>query len=158
VSGVGHDDEAPERLAGGGDADVKRLLELDALRDDDEQAVLPERRVVRRELLVPADERVEALVLLGQRREGDALGRLLDLDPVGGDRREAGDVEVEQRLDLGRGRTLERIRVEAAQVREPPVLLGRVRERQRLVGGEGVGSTHTACTSGAGSARFRRDR
>ena len=40
------------------DAHIQRLLEHDALRDDDEQAVLPHRRVVRRELLVPADERV----------------------------------------------------------------------------------------------------
>jgi hypothetical protein len=50
------DDEPPERLAGRGDADVERLLELDALRHDDEQPVLPERRVVGCELLIPADE------------------------------------------------------------------------------------------------------
>ena len=43
---------------------VERLLELDALRDVDEQAVLPDRRVVRGELLVPADERVEPRVVL----------------------------------------------------------------------------------------------
>ena len=145
-------DEAPEGLARRGDADVERLLELDALRNDDEQAVLPQRRVVGRELLVPADERVEPLVLLGQRREGDPLGRLLDVDPVGGDGRVAGDVEVEHRLDL-RGRSaLERVRVEAAQVGEAPVLLGRVRERQSLVCGERVATTHTACTCGGGGS------
>src|SRR5262249_25090713 len=35
-----------------------------------------------------------------------------------------------------------RLRVEAAEIREPPVLLGRVRDRQALVGGECVGSAH----------------
>ncbi len=152
------DDEPPERLAGRGDADVERLLELDALRDDDEQAVLPHRRVVRRELLVPADERVEALVLLGERLERDALGRLLDLDPVGGDGRVAGDVEVEHRLDLRRRCARERVGVEAAQVGEAPVLLGRVRDRQLLVGGECVATTHMARTCGGASAGCRRDR
>src|SRR5206468_2902728 len=36
----GDDDEPPERLARHGDAHVERLLEHDALRYDDEQAVL----------------------------------------------------------------------------------------------------------------------
>src|SRR6185436_4547485 len=84
-----NDEQAPEERAGLGrvrHAHVERLLELDALRDDDEQAVLPDRRVMRGELLVPADERVEALVLLGQRRKNDSLGRPLDLDAGLGDR------------------------------------------------------------------------
>src|SRR6266487_2865687 len=40
---LGDDDEPPERLAGRFDPDVERLLELHALRDDDEEAVLPQR-------------------------------------------------------------------------------------------------------------------
>jgi hypothetical protein len=113
---------------------------------------------VRGELLVPADEGVEAVVLLWQRLEDDTLGNLLDLDPVGRDGRVARDLEVEHRFDLRRRRAREGVGVETAEVREAPVLLGRVRERQRLVRGERVATTHTACTCGGGGSGCRRDR
>ena len=47
--------------------------------DDDEQAVLPQRRVVSGELLVPADELVQAR-MVDERLERDAFRRALDLD------------------------------------------------------------------------------
>src|SRR5581483_961971 len=100
------------------------------------------------ELLLPADERVQPLVILGERREDDALRRLRDLDPVGGDGGVARDVEVKERLDLRRRRAGESLRVETGEIGEAPMLLGRVRKRQRLVGGGGLRSTHTACTGG----------
>ena len=54
-AGLGDDEDAPEeRPAGRGarDAEVQRLLELDPCGDVDEQPVLPDRRVVRAELVV----------------------------------------------------------------------------------------------------------
>ena len=96
---LGDDEQAPEERAvvdGVRDPHVERLLEHDALRDVDEQAVLPERGVVRRELLVPADERVQPRMVSAQRLEGDALGRSGDLDPAFGDEREPGGVDVDQ--------------------------------------------------------------
>ncbi len=48
----------------------------------DEQAVLPRGRVVRGELLVEADQLLEARVILGERLEPDSLRRALDLDPA----------------------------------------------------------------------------
>ena len=62
LPGLGDDEQAPEERAAldrVDDADVERLLEHDALRDVDEQAVLPLGGVVRGELLVRADELVE---------------------------------------------------------------------------------------------------
>jgi hypothetical protein len=92
--------------------------------------VIPDRRVVRGELLVPTDEREEALVLLGQRHKGDSLGRPLDLDAGLGDRGETRHVELEHRP----GRTCasdcswnvsEGVGIEVLEVREAPVLLRR---------------------------------
>ena len=59
-------------------------FEHDVARDDDEQTLLPQRRVVRGELLVPADELVQARVV-GERLERHALGRALDLEHRLGD-------------------------------------------------------------------------
>ena len=83
----------------------------------DEQPVLPACRVVRGELVVGADERAEALVL-GERLEGDAVGRALDLDPALGDDGDAGHVDVEHRVSGDCPRPWpfwpKRVRVEAA--------------------------------------------
>ena len=82
---LGDDEQPPEERAAvdrARDPHVERLLEHDALRHVDEQAVLPDGGVVRGELLVPADERVEPRVVLGERLEADALGRADDLDPA----------------------------------------------------------------------------
>ena len=57
------------------DPHVERLLEHHAFRDVHEKAVLPDGGVVRRELLVPTDELVEARIALVEQAEGDALGR-----------------------------------------------------------------------------------
>src|SRR5204862_6139713 len=129
---LGDDEQAPEERATGDgvrDAYVERLLENDVLRHVHEQAVPPERRVVRRELLVPADERVEPLLRLVERLEADAcLGRngvdahtgLAHLGP-------AGDPELWQdRAGLegaGVGLGREPGGVRAPQVRYPPSLL-----------------------------------
>ena len=66
---LGHDEQPPERRAAlvARDADVERVVELDALRNADEQAALPGRGVVRGELVVGADERAQALVVFRQR-------------------------------------------------------------------------------------------
>ena len=132
------DEQAPEERAAFDRVrhpHVERLLEHDALRHDDEEPVLPDRGVVRGELLLPADERVETLVLLGQRRERDPLGCAVDRDAGFGDRRQPGHVELEHRLDRTRPRDCplvvsEGVRVEALEVREAPVLFRRVRKRQ----------------------------
>ena len=78
------DEQAPEeRLAVGRvrDSHVERLLEDDALRDVDEQAVLPLSCVLRRELLVRADELTELRVRLVEELEANPVRRTLDLDP-----------------------------------------------------------------------------
>ena len=130
---LGDDDETPEGLARHRDAHVERLLEHDALRDHDEQPVLPHGGVVRRELLRPPDERVQPVEVLGQRLEAHAFRRLRDVDAVCRDRCVPGDVEVEHRRDLaGRG-AAERVGIEAGEIGEAPVLLGRVRDRQCVV-------------------------
>src|SRR5215204_5086707 len=90
------------------DADVQRALERDAARDDDEEAVLPEGGVVRGELLLRRDERVQPLVVVAEGLEGDA------------------------------------VRIEAAEVGEPPVLVGRRRQRQSAIALEQVSSRHGA--------------
>jgi hypothetical protein len=84
-AGICDHEQAPEErrlVRGAGDAHVERLLELHALRDVDEQAVLPDGGVVRRELLVPADERVEPLVPFVEPLERDPVRRTLDRDPL----------------------------------------------------------------------------
>ena len=81
---VGAHDHAPvERAAVRGHLDVERLLELDALRHVHEQAVLPAREVLDRELVVVGDDLRR--VVRRQRLERDALRRREDLDPVLGD-------------------------------------------------------------------------
>ena len=95
----------------------------------DEQAVLPQGRVVRRELLVPADERAEQRVfssssLDASRRRAPAASA----HPGLADDHRAGDVEVEQHR-LGLAHALVRsasnaVGIEAAQVGETPRLLG----------------------------------
>ena len=155
----GDDEQAPEERAAFGrvrHAHVERLLELDALRDDDEQAVLPDRRVVRGELLVPADERVEALVLLGQRRKGDSLGRPLDLDAGLGDRGETRHVELEHRPGGTCARDCpwnvsEGVGVEVLEVREAPVLLRRAGKGQCAIGLECFGAHQGVESSGYGA-------
>src|SRR5262249_33431072 len=70
------DEQAPEQrpaVRRVRDAHVQRLVEYDAARNDDEQAALPERRVVRGELLVPADELVQARVVVGEKVERHAV-------------------------------------------------------------------------------------
>ena len=89
------------------DPDIERPLELDPARDVDEQAVRPERRVVGGELLVPADERVEPRVILGERLDGDSVRDAGDLDPVLPDLDEPGPLDIDQ-LRPRRGRALAR--------------------------------------------------
>src|SRR5215213_11264467 len=79
------------------DADVQRALERDAARDDDQEAVLPERGVVRGELLLRRDERVQPLVVVAEGLEGDAVRCSLDLDPALADGGQSGDVELDHR-------------------------------------------------------------
>ena len=101
-----------------------------------EQAVLPERCVVRSELLVGADQRIEQRVLVGQRLETDSLCGPLDADPGLADDGNSRRVDVEQsvwRGDLGRAVRNERIRIEAGEIGEPPVLVGLGGEGQRFV-------------------------
>ena len=132
------------------DPDVERPLELDALRDVDEQAVRPERGVVGGELLVPADERVEPRV--DPRRAARTVtpsGTPAISIPPSRRWPSPATSSVDQ-LRPRRGRALaarERVRVEAAEVGEPPRLLGRRRYRQLGVAGRGVGSRQA---SGAG--------
>ena len=83
ATGLGDHEQAPEERATVGrvrDPHVERLLEDHALRDVDEQAVLPDRRVLRGELLVGPDELPELRMRLVERLEPDPLGRALDLD------------------------------------------------------------------------------
>jgi hypothetical protein len=162
--GLGDHEQAPEErpaLDRVRDADVQRLLEHDAAGDVHEQAVLPQRGVVGCELLVPADERIEELVVLGQRLEADAFGRALDLDASLADVRDSGDVHVDQgrrRGDLGGAVRGPRVRVEAREVREAPVLVLRRRERKLPVALGELSSRHDAPSrrsAGGGSGRFR---
>ena len=136
--GIGDHEQAPEErpaLLRVRDPDVERPLEHDSLRHPHEQPVLPERGVVSCELLVRGDERAEQLVV-PQRLKRDALWRALDLDAVLGDRGEAGHVEVEHRpgghvggLSPDVPVRVEAVRIEGAEVGEPPRLVGRRRER-----------------------------
>jgi len=76
---------------------------------------VPDVEEARRELLVPPDQRIEPIERLRQRLEAYALRRLRDLDAALRDRRVAGDIEIEHRLDLDRpAASRERLRVEAA--------------------------------------------
>jgi hypothetical protein len=99
--GLGEDEEPEEEhalLDRVDHSNGERLLQHDAAGNDDEQAVLPHGRVVRRELLIRADEPGEALVIL-EGLEPDALRRvLLDRDPSLVDRGQRGHVDVEHRL------------------------------------------------------------
>ena len=79
--------------------------------------MLPHRGVVGRELLVPADERVETLVIVGERLEPDPVGRTVDLDPGLADVCDAGDLDIDERRrrgDLGRTVRRPRVGIEAA--------------------------------------------
>src|SRR5581483_11497687 len=148
-AGLGHDEQPPEERAPLGrvpHANVERLLELDALRDDDEQAVLPERGVVRGELLVGADELAEPRVV-AERLEDDSLGGAVDRDPALAHPRDAGRLDLEHRLRRIRRRGVavrrEGVRVEAGEIREAPVLVGGRRERQLAVAVERVDASHS---------------
>jgi hypothetical protein len=122
--------------------------------------VLPAGRVVRRELLVRADEAAEPLVI-AQRLERNAVGRPDDLDAAFAHMRETGDVDLEHRRR--RRRTpgavcREEVRVEALQIGEAPVLVRRGRKRQLPVALREL-SPHDAPwarSAGAGSAHCRR--
>ena len=97
---LGDDQQPPEQRATldrVGDPDVERLVDDDALGHVDEQAVLPHRRVVGRELLAVADERPEQRMVVREQLEADALGRVLDRDPVLADEGDAGGVDLEHR-------------------------------------------------------------
>ena len=157
--GLGDDERPPEErsaLARVRDPNVERLFEHKSLRNLDEQAVLPERGIVSRELLVRADERPEQLVV-AQRLEGDSFGRALDLDPVLANRGQSGHVEVKHApRSLGRGLTPDMtvgdkgVGVEALQVGETPRLVGRGRQGKRAVALEQVSPGHRACTADGG--------
>ena len=129
---LGDDHHAPvERAAVRRHLDVERLVDLDALRHADEQAVLPAREVLERELVVVGDQLRR--VVRRQRLEGDPLGRADDLDPALGDDGAAGDLEVEHRLSRtcpGDSPWDLSVRAEAAQRREAPVLVLRRRQGQ----------------------------
>ena len=161
-AGFGDDEDAPEErtvLDRIRRAYVERFVEHDVLRDDDEQAVLPECCVVRGELLFPPNEGVQPLVCFVERRERDFLRHTFDLDAGLGDRCQPRHLEVEHSLPKGQALygvcpVLESVWVEAAEVREPPVFLGRVRKRQLAVALEGL-SSHAAHTSG-GTSHFLR--
>jgi hypothetical protein len=142
--GLCDDEETPEERAafhGVRDAHVQRLLEHDPARHVHEQPLAPHGGVVRGELLVPADERVEELVVLGKRLEADALGSALDLDSALPDVGDTGDVELEQRrrrrdrLGAVRGPG---VGIEAREIGEAPVLVLRGRQREPPVALEQV--------------------
>ena len=160
-AGLRDDEQAPEERAAVGrvrDPHVQRLVEHRVARHDDEQPVLPERGVVRGELLVPADELVQPR-MVSERLERDALRRALDLDRRLGDVRQPRHRDVEHRLggtgpeSRTRGMS-ERVRVKALEVGEPPRLVARRRQGQRLVALEQVRPrhlarrSHTACSGG----------
>ena len=133
---LGDDQQPPEERAALDrvrDPHEQRLLEHDALRHLDEQAVLPLGRVVRGELLVRADELAQAR-MLGERLEADPVGGAVDLEPRLGDPNDPGGLELEHRRrgdDLGGAVRRERLRVEALQVGEAPRLVLRRRQRRR---------------------------
>ena len=125
------DDEQPEEeraaLDRVRDADVERLLELDARAGRDEQAVLPRASVVRGELLVPADERAErgrARSSGSKRTPSGARSISIPASLTGPARRRRRRASAgpppRQPACAVRG---ERVRVEAAQVGEAPVLV-----------------------------------
>jgi hypothetical protein len=77
------DEDAPEGGCLGHrprDAHIQRFRHLDALGDADEEAMLPLREVVGRELLVRADKRAEQLRGIAERLKNDALWSALDVD------------------------------------------------------------------------------
>jgi hypothetical protein len=97
---LGDDEQTPEErpaLDGVRDPDVQRLLEDDVARHVDEQSVLPQGRVVRGELLVPAHERVQQGVIVRQPLEADAGGRVLDLETSFSRVCHTGGIDVEHR-------------------------------------------------------------
>ncbi len=153
---LGDDQQAPEErtaLDRVRDPYVQRLLEHDAFRNVHQQAVLPEGRIVRRELLVPADQRMQQRVVLRECLEAHTVRRALDLDAGLTDAREPGDLQVEHGiggcwgeagLALLRACRGPPVRVEAAEVCEAPVLVLRRRQRQRPVALEQFGSVHGA--------------
>jgi hypothetical protein len=59
--------------------------------------VLPGGRIVSGELLVPADQLVEARMVLGEGLEADPLGSALDLNPGLGGKSSSGRVQLDHR-------------------------------------------------------------
>ena len=95
-----HEQPEEQRAALGrvDDLNGERLLELHALGHHDQEAVLPDRGVVRRELLVGPDQLAEAL-MVGERLERDpGIGRADDRDPALADHGQPGRVHVQHRL------------------------------------------------------------
>ena len=147
------------------DPHVERLVELDALRDAHEQAVLPERRVVRRELLVPPTSEPSRscssvsgskVTPSGARSISIPLSLIVASPARRGRASSAG-------ASGGPPFAAERVGVEALQVGEAPVPPPSCREAAARVALEasasiGLRSRRRARTFGAGSARCRRDR
>ena len=148
----------PDAFAGAASAEIETLLDLDVAgyatvtADGIEIEKVPEG--VTFEPLPEEHERLYSLVGWDEKfaAHNAALWQngLLVVVPKG--------VELEHRRrrgDLGRAVGTPRLGIEVLEIGEAPVLLGRVRERQRLVGGERVVTTHAARTSGAASAGSR---
>ena len=101
AAGLGDHEQAPEERAAVGrvrDPHVERPLEDHALRNVDEQAVLPARRVLGGELLVGPDELPELRMRLVEHLEADSLRRALDLDAIGVGGGQPGHVDVQHGL------------------------------------------------------------
>src|SRR4029453_2793178 len=115
--------------------------------DVHEEPARPHRRVVGGELLVPADERVEKLVVLGELLEPNAVGSGNDLESGLAHVRDTRSVELEHRRrrgDLRRAVGSPRVRIEPLQVREAPMLVFRRRKRERAVALEQLGAGHAS--------------
>ena len=137
---LGDDQQPPEQRAALDrvrDPDVERLLDDDALRDVDEHAVLPHRRVVGRELLAVPDERAEQRVVVRQQLEADALRGVLDRDAGLADDGDAGGLDLEHRLGerdrMQRSPAVYASGSKPVEVGEAPVLLRLRRQRNRLI-------------------------
>jgi hypothetical protein len=90
-------------------------------------------------------------MVVRERLEADSVGDgAREADPALVDRRGCGDVEVEERGDLGSRRRVGDpvVGIEPLEIGEAPVLVARRRQREGLVGLEQL-SPHGARTSGA---------